>query len=139
MLQLVERQDQESLLLMFRPKSASPGDRVIRAGDRADGMYFISSGAVEVHVAHRVIRLEAGAYFGEMALLTGERRTADVIAVDFCQFLVLDRRDFNQFMARHPGVRAAVASIAEERQAMNLAPPQADGRDIPNGAGDVRT
>ncbi|WP_422031109.1 cation:proton antiporter [Reyranella sp.] len=139
MLQLVERQDQESLLLMFRPKPASPGDRVIRAGDRADGMYFISSGAVEVHVAHRVIRLEAGAYFGEMALLTGERRTADVIAVDFCQFLVLDRRDFNQFMARHPGVRAAVASIAEERQAMNLAPPQADGRDMPDGAGDVRT
>ena len=124
MLQLVERQDQESLLLMFRPKSASPGERVIRAGDRADGMYFLSSGSVEVHVADRVIPLQAGAYFGEMALLTGERRTADVIAVDFCQFLVLDRRDFNQFMARHPGVRAAVASIAEERQAMNLAPPE---------------
>jgi len=126
MLQLVERQDQESLLLMFRPKSASPGERVIRAGDRADGMYFLSSGSVEVHVADRVIPLQAGAYFGEMALLTGERRTADVIAVDFCQFLVLDRRDFNQFMARHPGVRAAVAAIAEERQAMNLAPPDKD-------------
>jgi len=139
MLQLVGRQDQESLLLMFRPKSASPGDRVIRTGDRGDSMYFISSGAVEVHVAHRVIRLEAGAYFGEMALLTGERRTADVIAVDFCQFLVLDRRDFNQFMARHPGVRAAVASIAEERQAMNLARSQADGEDAPAEASDVRT
>ena len=139
MLQLVERQEQESLLLMFRPKSASPGDRVIRTGDRADGMYFISSGAVEVHVADRVIRLEAGAYFGEMALLTGERRTADVIAVDFCQFLVLDRRDFNQFMARHPGVRAAVASIAEERQAMNLAPPKPGGGDEPAEAGGART
>ncbi|TBR27845.1 MAG: cyclic nucleotide-binding domain-containing protein, partial [Reyranella sp.] len=139
MLQLVERQDQESLLLMFRPKSASPGDRVIRRGDRADGMYFISSGAVEVHVADRVIRLEPGAYFGEMALLTGERRTADVIAVDFCQFLVLDRRDFNQFMARHPGVRAAVASIAEERQAMNLAPPRTDAKEPPVLQEDVRT
>ena len=62
-----------------------------------------------------------------------------MIAVDFCQFLVLDRRDFNQFMARHPGVRAAVASIAEERQAMNLAPPQADGRDEAREAEDVRT
>jgi CPA2 family monovalent cation:H+ antiporter-2 len=58
-----------------------------------------------------------------MALLTGERRTADVIAVDFCQFLVLDQRDFNQFMARHPALRAAVAGIAEERRTMNLAPP----------------
>ena len=123
-LSLVERQDQEALLLMFRPKSASPGDRVIRRGDRADGMYFISSGAVEVKVASRTIRLDPGSYFGEMALLTGERRTADVIAVDFCQFLVLDRRDFNQFMARHPAVRAAVAEIAEQRREMNLAPPQ---------------
>ena len=121
-LSLVERQDQEALLLMFRPKSAAPGERVIRRGDRADGMYFISSGAVEVAVNGRTIRLDAGSYFGEMALLSGERRTADVVAVDFCQFLVLDRRDFNQFMARHPAVRAAVAEIAEQRREMNLAP-----------------
>jgi CPA2 family monovalent cation:H+ antiporter-2 len=123
-LNLVERQDQEALLLMFRPKSALPGERVIRQGDRADGMYFISSGAVEVKVARRTIQLGAGSYFGEMALLTGERRTADVIAVDFCQFLVLDRRDFNQFMGRHPAVRAAVSEIAEQRREMNLIPLQ---------------
>lgn len=121
-LSLVERQDQEALMLMFRPKSAVPGERVIRRGDRADGMYFISSGAVEVAVNGRTIRLKAGSYFGEMALLSGERRTADVVAVDFCQFLVLDRRDFNQFMSRHPAVRAAVAEIAEQRREMNLAP-----------------
>jgi CPA2 family monovalent cation:H+ antiporter-2 len=122
-LSLAGRQDQEALLLMFRPKSASPGERIIRRGDRAKGMYFISSGAVEVKVVDRTIRLEPGSYFGEMALLSGERRTADVIAVDFCQFLVLDRRDFNQFMARHPAVRAAVSEIAEQRREMNLAPP----------------
>ena len=123
-LRLVEHRGQEALLLMFRPKSASPGEKVIRRGDRGDAMYFISSGAVEVKVDDsRTVRLEAGAYFGEMALLTGERRTADVIAVDFCQFLVLDQREFNQFMARHPALRAAVAGIAEERRTMNLAPP----------------
>lgn len=130
-LSLATPQDQEALLLMFRPKSASPGDRVIRRGDRADGMYFISSGAVEVQVNDRTIRLEPGAYFGEMALLSGERRTADIVAVDFCQFLVLDRRDFNQFMSRHPAVRAAVAAIAEQRREMNLAPP--DGEEATNG------
>ena len=55
-----------------------------------------------------------------MALLSGERRTADVIAVDFCQFLVLDRRDFNLFMSRHPKLRAAVSSKAKERREMNV-------------------
>jgi monovalent cation:H+ antiporter-2, CPA2 family len=126
-LQLVDRRDQQALLLMFRPRSASPGEKVIRRGDRGGAMYFISSGAVEVNVDdQRTVSLGPGDYFGEMALLTGERRTADVVAVDFCQFLVLDRRDFNQFTARHPALRAAVAGIAEERRTMNLAPPVDD-------------
>ena len=64
--------------------------------------------------------LEAGAFFGEMALLSGGLRTADVIAVDFCQFLKLDRRDFNIFMARHPRLRAAVSDMARERKKMNV-------------------
>jgi len=122
-LQLVEARDQEALLLLFRPKSASPGQKVIRHGDRADGMYFISSGAVEVKVKERNILLGPGDFFGEMALLSGGRRNSDVVAVDFCNFLVLDRRDFNQFTARHPALRAAITSVAEERRTMNLAPP----------------
>ncbi len=83
-------------------------------------MYFISSGAVEVLVGGQSIHLEAGSFFGEIALLTGERRTADVTALDFCNFLVLDRRDFNQFMSRHPQLREAVSALANERRAMNL-------------------
>ena len=116
----VEIEDQEELLLLFRPRSASPGERVIRQGDRGDAMFFIASGAVEVRLETQAIRLESGAFFGEMALLSGERRTADVIAVDFCQFLVLDRRDFNLFMSRHPKLRAAVSSKAKERREMNV-------------------
>ncbi|MBB4567080.1 cation:proton antiporter [Rhizobium leucaenae] len=111
---------QEELLLLFRPRSASPGDRVIRTGDRGDSMYFIASGAVEVQLEDDEIPLGAGAFFGEMAVLTGARRTADVVAVDFCQFLVLERRDFNLFMSRHPSLRAAVSSMAQERQEMNV-------------------
>ncbi len=121
LLSLVNAEDQEELLLLFRPQSASPGERVIRTGDRADGMYFIASGAVEVLVSGRTIRLEAGSFFGEMALLSGSRRTADVIAVDFCDFLMLERRDFNQFMARHANLRAAVDKMARERLEANRA------------------
>jgi CPA2 family monovalent cation:H+ antiporter-2 len=119
LLSRVGKQDLEELLLLFKPMTASPGDRVIRAGDRGDSMFFIASGAVEVHVNKRDIRLEAGTFFGEMALLDGSRRTADVTAVDFCQFLVLARRDFGQFMARHPGLRTALKEMAEQRRAMN--------------------
>jgi CPA2 family monovalent cation:H+ antiporter-2 len=121
LLSLLNSDEQEELLLLFRAKSASPGERVMRTGDRPDGMYFLQSGAVEVRVAGRSIRLEAGSFFGEMALLSGSRRTADIIAVDFCEFLVLERRDFNQFMARHPNLRAAVHKMARERLEDNQA------------------
>lgn len=116
----VDENSQEELLLLFRPKVASPGERVIRIGDRGDGMYFISSGAVEVQLEDDPVRLQAGSFFGEMALLSGGRRTADVIAVDFCQFLVLERRDFNVFMSKHPALRTAVSDMAKERKAMNV-------------------
>ncbi|MDE1997087.1 MAG: cyclic nucleotide-binding domain-containing protein, partial [Rhizobiaceae bacterium] len=116
----VDENAQEELLLLFRPRSASPGDRVIRTGDRGDSMYFISSGAVEVKLEDDEVPLGAGSFFGEMALLTGARRTADVVAVDFCQLLVLERRDFNLFMSRHPQLRAAVSSMAQERREMNV-------------------
>lgn len=117
----VDENSQEELLLLFRPKSASPGERVVRIGDRGDGMYFISAGAVEVQLESDPVRLDAGAFFGEMALLSGGRRTADVIAVDFCQFLVLERRDFHVFMSRHPALRMAVSNMARERAEMNVA------------------
>ena len=122
----------EELLLLFRPRSASPGDRVIRTGDRGDSMFFIASGAVEVQLEDDEIPLGAGAFFGEMALLTGARRTADVVAVDFCQLFVLDRRDFNLFMSRHPQLRAAVSRMARERQESNVSRQR---RDLSQDAG----
>ncbi len=117
----INADDQEELLLLFAPKAASPGDRVLRVGEKGDAMYFIVSGSVDVDVKGSSVRLEAGSFFGEMALLTGAPRAADVTAVDYCNFLVLSLRDFRQFMARHPAVRAAVAAMAEERLAMNRA------------------
>ncbi|NGO50661.1 cation:proton antiporter [Allomesorhizobium camelthorni] len=113
--------DQEELLLLFVPKAASPGDRIVRIREKGDAMYFVVSGTVEVDVNGAAVQLGAGSFFGEMALLTGDPRTADVTAVDYCNFLVLSRRDFRLFMSRHPAVRAAVQAMAEERLAMNRA------------------
>lgn len=118
----VDNDAHEEILLLFGPRTASPGERIIRTGDRGDAMYFVVSGTVEVQVKGRkVALLEAGAYFGEMALLSGERRTADVTAVDYCQLLVLTRRDFNVFMSHHPELRAAMNEMSEKRRAQNEA------------------
>jgi CPA2 family monovalent cation:H+ antiporter-2 len=114
----------EELLNLFRPQNADPGERLIRAGDRADAVYFLSSGAVEVSVSGREIRLGPGDFFGEMALISGARRSADVTAIDYCEMLRLDQRDFRQFMGRHPQLRSFVKEMAAKRREMNLHAPE---------------
>ncbi|MFO1149716.1 MAG: cation:proton antiporter [Alsobacter sp.] len=109
----------EDLLLLFRPASAQPGDRVIRQGDRPTGAYFLSKGIVQVDTPAGQVQLGPGDFFGEMALLSGARRSATVTALDFCELYVIDRRDFLSFLARHPGVQSRVNEVAEARRRMN--------------------
>lgn len=65
------------------------------------------------------MRSRAGDLFGEMALLSGGVRTADVTAIDYCLFLTLEQQDFELFVSRHPELRAKFDRIAAERAAMN--------------------
>ncbi len=102
---------------MFHSRTASPGDRVIRKGDRPDAAYFITEGMVQVAVPGREIRLGPGEFFGERALLSGERRSTDVTAIDFCKFLTLERRDFLSFVNRQPQLRAQLDEIIAQRNA----------------------
>jgi monovalent cation:H+ antiporter-2, CPA2 family len=107
------------LLTLFKPRSAAPGERVIRAGDLGNEMFFISSGAVEVSIPGKKIHLGPGDFFGEMALLTGGRRTADVTAIDYCLFLIITKEEFDRFISRHPELRQRLDEVAAERAEMN--------------------
>jgi monovalent cation:H+ antiporter-2, CPA2 family len=107
------------LLTLFKPRSAAPGERVIRAGEVGTEMFFISSGAVEVSIGDKKIYLEPGDFFGEMALLTGGLRTADVTAIDYCLFLVVSKDEFDTFIARYPELREKLDEVAAQRAEMN--------------------
>jgi CPA2 family monovalent cation:H+ antiporter-2 len=115
------------LLTLFKPRSAAPGERVIRAGDVGTEMFFISSGAVEVSIGDKKIHLGPGDFFGEMALLTGERRTADVTAIDYCLFLVINKDEFDVFISRYPDLREKLDEVAAQRAEMNKRQAQAAG------------
>src|SRR5213078_3108820 len=57
-----------------------PGDAVIREGELGHELYLISDGEVRVERdGHEVARLGAGDFFGELALMSGERRNATVV------------------------------------------------------------
>ena len=119
------------LLTYFKPRSAVPGERLIHKGDAADEVFFISSGMVEVSVGGRRIRLGPGDFFGEMALLSGAPRSADVTAIDYCQLLTLGVKDFQGFVSKHPELRAKLDDVAAARAAMNKTPEVASAGDVP--------
>ena len=108
-------EQREVLLLHFVPRTAEPGERIIRRGDAADGVYFISQGEVEVSAAGRQIKLGAGEVFGEMALISGQPRSADVTALDYSTFAMLSERDFRQLLRKYPDIRAQITSLAAQR------------------------
>ena len=119
-------EQRELLLLHFETRDARPGDRIIRAGQKADLAYFIAQGEVEVAPTshHQKIKLQSGAFFGEMALLSGARRSADVTALDYSKFLTLSARDFRLFLDKFPFLREQIAAKAAERGEMNPRPTQ---------------
>jgi CPA2 family monovalent cation:H+ antiporter-2 len=111
------------LLTMFTPRTAVPAERLIRKGDTAKEVFFISSGHVEVSVGKRRITLGPGDLFGEMGLLSGAPRSADVTAIDYCQLLTLDEDEFKGFLAKYPDLRSRFEEVASLRTAENLVPP----------------
>ncbi|MCA1243983.1 cation:proton antiporter [Stappia stellulata] len=118
----------EKIAQLMRPLFAVPGDKLISKGGRGDAAYFISSGAVEVITDTQRIRLGRGDVFGEIALLTGEPRTADVRALGYCNLLVLSRADFRQLIDKDPDLQRHIAATAEQRQAMNAEASDAEQR-----------
>ena len=111
--------DLELLARRLRPRLAVPGERLIARGEDGDAMFFISSGTVEIETPHGVTRLEAGEFFGEMALVLHVPRQADATARTYCQLLVLALRDFDQLAARHRAIREHIDRVASDRSAMN--------------------
>lgn len=100
----------------------SSGEVIVHQGDQGDCLYLIASGSVRVarHTADGtavdVAILKQGECFGELALLTGETRTADVVAVDDQTTVFrLSRERFNGLLKQHNALALKIASILAKR------------------------
>src|SRR5205823_7281663 len=115
----LDQRQLERVTRLLRPRFTVPNERIIRRGDRGDAVFFIASGAVEVALPAGPVRLGSGEFFGEMALLSGRPRQADIVALTYCRLLVLGRTDFERFMAANPEARDAINRITRTRHSMN--------------------
>jgi len=92
---------------------------IIRKGQVGDCMYFIAAGEVEVDLPGKKVRLGEGAFFGEMALLGNNLRSANITTTQMSQLLVLDLVDFRLLMARHPDLAETIDAEARRREQEN--------------------
>lgn len=93
------------IVVQLRDVVFLPGDWVCRYGDYGDSMFFIMSGRCDViHENTETVlkQLSRGAYFGEVALLTGVPRTAYVRANTFCIMAQLTKEGFEPIVLRWP-------------------------------------
>jgi len=96
----------------LRPRDLAPGEALFRRGDGGDSLFLVMSGSLSIRLAQsevgryqRLTAFGAGAVLGEMALITGAPRSADVVADEWSALMELD----NAALARLAGERPDIA------------------------------
>jgi len=105
------------IMRLLRAQTIEAGEVLVRRGDIASSMYFITSGEVEIELPNRRVRLSDGTFFGEIALLQRTNRSGTVTAKRKTRLLVLDAQDFHALLHRVPGLAAHVHKTAKARLA----------------------
>ncbi len=96
----------------------TPGDLIIKAGERGSDMFFISQGTVEILTPDgtTVYRtLTDGDCFGEIALFLDQPRSASVRAVTYCDLYRLDKEMFDRTLSHYPDIATQIEALAKER------------------------
>ena len=96
------------------------GETIVRQGEEGQSMFVVMSGTVSVVLepSHdEVARIQAGGYFGEMSLLTGEPRSATVLAAGDTAVVEINANLFRRIAAVHPEAIEEIGIAAVARRA----------------------
>jgi CRP-like cAMP-binding protein len=101
---------------LARIRRFSSGSALVRAGDPGRSFYILLDGnAKVVRAGGRPRRLGVGDYFGEMALIDGAPRSADVVAEGEVLALTVDRSGFTKLLRTEPALTQALLRTLAER------------------------
>ena len=117
----LDNQAAEKLCHLLESLECKAGATLFRAGEKGDAMYVIEQGKVRICVqatdGHEVTltELDRGDFFGEMALLDGERRSADAKVSEDARLAMLSRDHFLSFMRGNPDVALEMLTAMANR------------------------
>ena len=116
MFEALSGSQKQAIARLLHPQLGIPGEMIIRKGDPGTGMYFVSSGAVQVEIQPTPVIIGTGGFFGEMSLVIQQPRAANVVALGYCELLALPKRDFESLMELDEKIREVINSVARQRQ-----------------------
>jgi voltage-gated potassium channel len=105
------------IMRLLKARTIEADEILVRRGDAATSMYFITTGEVEIELPNQRVRLADGTFFGEIALLHRTKRSGTVTATHKTRLLVLDAQDFHALIERVPTLAAHVHKTAQARLA----------------------
>jgi CRP-like cAMP-binding protein len=113
-------EDFEKISALAVEKRYRKGELVFSEGDTADYVYFIGSGQVSVSIQkfgtqEEICVLGPGAYFGEMALFSKDKRNASVAAATDASLLCVDKNAFLDLIKRDRTFAGKIRGIFAKR------------------------
>lgn len=102
------------IMRILRAKVVRRGEVITARGERADAMYFVTSGEIELILPNEKVKLTDGDFFGELALLQQVKRSGTARALTRADLLVLEAEDFSDLMDRKPDLRERIETAAAE-------------------------
>jgi CRP-like cAMP-binding protein len=120
LLKLLDRDAVCPILNRVFHKRLKKGERLMAQGDAGDSFYVIQHGTCAIHVEkdgelHRVDRRKQGDIIGEMAILTGEPRSAHVDAESDMELWGLTRTQFDEISNAYPELRRFLTELMADR------------------------
>jgi small-conductance mechanosensitive channel/CRP-like cAMP-binding protein len=117
------------------------GETIVRQGAKGESMFVVLNGSVRVVLepsGQQVATIAAGGFFGEMSVLTGEPRTATVVAVGDVHVLEIVTADMRQLLQSTPGLLEHIGEVVAARRA-GLAAAEAEAALVRPAAAEARS
>jgi len=117
----------QTLALKVQRKIFGAPERIVIEGQDGDSMFFIESGKVAILIKQqdgnqlKVAELATGSFFGEMALLTGEKRKATVAALNQVTLFEISKTNLLPILEKRQEILQDIGKILATRQVENAA------------------
>ena len=99
----ITKRECRDLVKTMHPRHYKKGEMVFNSGDIGASVVLIRSGGIEIKAIDKLLaELTVGDFFGEIALIINEPRTADAIACEDSELIFFLRSDLEEWVKRSP-------------------------------------